>query len=509
MAKGRSPVAETPSRRYRPDLGHHPSGDRPINPGTRPQSTAARTRRKALTLIGIASLVTLLAGSGGSGAPTPLGAASRAAASVTTTAPVSTNSFVSMPGTLAPRASTTGATAVSTEPGAVYTVTISPQSLVAGTPTSMTVTLKNDAPATNDEGGILYITSATVAIGNLAQSSASIAAPGVKPGDSVAVNLTVTVPVGSGTQIAVTTNVTSFDTKSDVDGDDAFSPASKTFQLPVQEPIYTLAFAPGLPSLIQESQPFCPAVAVQLYQNGVPAAQPGIPVDITGLPVSSGPAPTLAGDTATTTDSTGLAVFGSCSAGIQIDNLGTFALRASSTSQLVSGTATSGPIMVLQSYVTCTGSCTTTVTSPTTGVSSTINASGKGTFKLGASFGQGVGIGCASQVNPGPWDPIFIGGTSGISGTVTMSFPKEIVNTQSNSGRPHMKVCALAGLAFQALGGAATTDGLVQDCVNGSFPYAVGPTYPLGLCVMSRVKGSLGHETITLLVSDLADPSFW
>jgi len=410
-----------------------------------------------------------------------------------------------------------------------FAVTGFPTNLTAGEATTMHVALTNNALTTNDEGSALDIASATITFSGLSaplpvgvlsvsQGSATVAttadgaavtlsSSNIAPQAALQLSLQVTVPVGSGHQLDVATNVTPSSSKTDGDGDDTFVPASQDTTIAVQEPSYTLSFATAPPAMAQVSQPFCPAVTVQLDEGGSPVAVQGIPVDIRGLAASSfGPLPELSGTTTSVTDQSGLATFGDCTAGLQVDNLGTFILQASSTSPLVVGSGPSRSIMVLQSYVDCSGSCSVTVTSPTTGVSSTIHATGDG--KLGASFDENLNLGCASQVNPGPWDPLFIGGTAGLSGTVTMTFPKSIVNTQSNSGRPHMEICAQTGVAFQALGGAQTMDGLVADCVDGTYPYPVGTT-ELGLCVLSRVKGNLGHETVTLLVSDLGDPSFW
>lgn len=412
-----------------------------------------------------------------------------------------------------------------TEPSSTYTVSGLPASVVAGAATDIAVTVRNNAPAQNDEHSSLYIATLSLTFSgspsvtgvSATQGSTSVSSGGgntvvtvstadVAPQASVSIRLALTVPFSAGSTINVTTNVTPSSSETDGDGDDTFAPATQVFPISVQ-PSYTLAFSTDPPAMAQESQPFCPEVAVQLEQGGSPVTVAGIPVQITGIAASAaGTLPVLSGTTTTSTNSQGVALFGSCSNGLQIDNLGTFALKAVSSSPLVHGTASSSSVQILQSYIQCNGSCSITVTSTETGVSSTIKATGNG--HLGASFGQGLTLGCDSQVNQGgPWDPLFIGGSAGISGTVTMTFPKEIVNTQSNSGRPHMQVCAQAGVDFQNLGGTPTTDGLVPDCVDGTYP--PGTAGMLQLCVLSRVKGNLGHETVTLLVSDLGDPSFW
>lgn len=485
-----------------------------------------------MSLACAASLLGFLAGIGGSvprSSSVTVNAVSTSSglstvSSSVTTASTSTQSYAQV-------SSTSGTvTAADTTDGgaATFAVTGFPTTLTAGQAANMQITLTNNAPATNDEGSALGIASATitfsglsaplaVSVQSVSRGSALVAtsadgaevtlsSSNIAPQAALQLSLTVTVPVGSGHQLDVATTVTPSSSKTDGDADDTFDPASQQTSISVQEPSYTLSFA-SAPTMAQVSQPFCPALTVQLDQGDSPAAVQNIPISLTGLAASgSSLLPELSGTTTAVTDQSGLATFGDCSAGVQIDNLGTFRLQASSTSPLVVDKAQSGSIMVLQSYVDCNGSCTVTVTSPATGVSSTIHATGNG--KLGASFDENLNLGCASQVNPGPWDPLFIGGTAGLSGTVTMNFPKSIVNTQSNSGRPHMQICAQAGIAFQGLGGAQTMDGLVADCVDGTFPYTVGPT-ELGLCVLSRAKGNLGHETVTLLVSDLGDPSFW
>lgn len=439
-----------------------------------------------------------------------------------------------LPTTPVPVATSQTVSTTDAETIATYSASMLPTSVQAGMATPATVTLVNNVAGRNDEGSTLYIASATVTLSGVPRSAVGIgaASPGwnaafstgsaaavvvltptsagayIGPGGSLSLDLTVTVPVGDINQFTVTTGVTPSSSNTDSDNDDNFAPAAP-ITVSVVQPPYTLSFSAMPPTFVQESNSFC--TSVQLEQNGAAAHVAGIPVTVTGIAAPGySVLPVLTGTTAADTNASGIASFGTCgSKPMSIGNVGTFELQAASPN--AKGTATSSSFTVVQSLTSCYSACSVTLTSQLTGVSTTINASKQNTpFELAASFGEPANLGCLSQVNPGPWDPLFVGASSGVSGTVTLTFPKAIVNTQSNSGRPHMQICAVSVPTepFQAENGSASTDGLVTDCVNGTFPYSLA-TYPLGLCVLSRTKGSLGHETVVVAASDLSDPSFW
>ncbi|MGH9054272.1 MAG: hypothetical protein ACRDYY_00140, partial [Acidimicrobiales bacterium] len=314
------------------------------------------------------------------------------------------------------------------------------------------------------------------------------------------------------------TAVTAYSSKPDnpADADDTFSPATQSVDITVQQPVvYSLSFSAQPPRYVLESTPFCPVVSVS-------PAVAGVPVTIAGIPTpSGGTAPDLGGTLKETTGSSGVAAFGTvgssgtCASGLAVSNAGTFELQASTTDPS-NGPATSSQFTVLPGYYTlCSGSCSMSNTSTATGVTSTVDASGSGTFYLGTSFGLGSGgltrSTCGTDEIPSPFDPLatFTAGTTGsVSGTVTLNFPQPMVHSQPNDGRPHMQVCASATEDFQTASGTSAEVGLVADCVDGTYPYTPS-SHLLGICVLSRAKGSLGHETITLKVSDLGDPDFW
>jgi hypothetical protein len=292
----------------------------------------------------------------------------------------------------------------------------------------------------------------------------------------------------------------------------------------------SLMFHQQPPSTVMQSLPnasppyysyFCASVQL-LYNGNLPFPASGIPVTIryagTADPgLYNGGLPVAASGITVPTNVNGLATF--CGPGLAATIVGSgYALSASSP-------AAPTPVMSSSFAVTptCSGSCTTNLTSQTTGTTAAVSATDPGgVFQVFASFGQGVTLNCDTAVTtPGsPVDPLVtlaqpVSGT--VSGTLTMTFPKSVVNSLTNNGTPLMPVCAGASKQFPVMADASNGpapylyQGLLYDCTDPTYLslISVPQQYPLQLCVQSRAKIGRGAETIVIYASDLSDPSFW
>jgi hypothetical protein len=413
-----------------------------------------------------------------------------------------------------------------------YSASAAPSSIVAGSPTAVTVTLANRATSNQPFGSaeltIGSLPAGAVSIGtntlgwaaSLAGSNPAIvllesgAHPAVAPGKTLSLTLTLTPPTTASILIATV-----------VKQSNDFSGSGNNFNLQGQDPTITvtpaavtLAFQQQPPSLIQQSVPaksnftyMCPSVSV-VTSGGQPVS--GVPVTINYSPGSADPGlyfgtnqVTASGVTATS-GSNGLATFGdtACSTGLAATNLGSgYTLTASSPA--ATGPVTSSPFSVVQ--FTCPPTCQITVTSPSTGTKGSITSTppSSGRYQLLGSFGQGA-LSCDSSVTTTAGDPLVAQTSAAASGIVTMTFPKAVVNSISNNGTPLMPVCAGAGQSFP--GSSLTTSttfpyqGLLQNC-PANYLTAGG----FQLCVLSRVRNPGASETIQIYASDLSDPSFW
>ena len=201
---------------------------------------------------------------------------------------------------------------------------------------------------------------------------------------------------------------------------------------------------------------FCPSVQL-VDPNGVAVSVANVPVSITASPdpglyfgttqfSANNPGSVL-------TNSSGTAVFGTISGGVCTSGLAAtvkgpqYTLTASSPAAV--NTVNSSQFAVVQVFETCTNSCTAKLDG-SSGTAATIVASQKNTtFPLSASFGLGLLLTCDSSVSTLPADPLVVTtGTTPASGTVTMTFPKSIVNSVPDNGAPHMPVCSGSKVPF-------------------------------------------------------------
>ncbi len=353
----------------------------------------------------------------------------------------------------------------------------------------------------------------------------------VPPGSSVSVQVAVT-PASAGTLTVVSQVKQSNDFSGTGNGIVLVSSSGMTITVVA----LSLQFAQQPSATIGQSLPaastpyfayFCNPIAVQLYSGATPVAVSGVAVTIqhagTADPgLYSGTTAVGSSGVTVNTDENGTATFGSCSSGLAATVVGlSFALQASSPAAASAVTSTS--FQVLQ---TCVGSCTTKNNSNTTGTSSTVNAGDNGgVFQIFTTFGKGIVLSCDSAVTlpSTPVDPLYAitQSTGAVSGTITMVFPKSVVNSLANNGTPLMPVCAGASESFPAKGNPATGlpwpgttafpyQGLLYNCTDATYLALVATgSYPVQLCVQSRAKIGGGAEQITVFASDLSDPSFW
>lgn len=441
-----------------------------------------------------------------------------------------------------------------------YDVSASPSGpnnpIYAGVPTTVTVTLTNSDstsyPSTQPFG------SAELTIENLPESAVSFAQPTatgwsaafVKGSDPAVIELTSLkgdeIPPGASVSIDVTltpNSAASITIGTEVKQSNNFNGSGNDFLNTGSDPtIYVeplgLVFATQ-PTTVQVSSPpksfsyMCHPVAVQLVDpSGAPVAAPGVPVTLSpasgsdpGLYYGTSSAPSVT----VTTDASGLATFGTCSSGLAATNVGSgYVLDASSpVDESSTGTLNlvpSDPFDVAQSLQTCSGSCSSTVTSSATGTSATVDATGPQSFQLLTTFGYGYTLTCDSQVASAAADPLVVetpgtATTATVSGTVTMTFPKAIVNTVPDNGTPHMPVCIGATEPFPGSNTSPLTNetepyqGLIYDCSSSTYQADLntlsssGAPY-LAVCVSSYSKHA-GNETLVLDESSLGDPVHW
>ncbi len=426
--------------------------------------------------------------------------------------------------------------------------------IYAGVPSPVTVTLTNDLQSTQPFG------SAELSIENLPVSAVSFAQPTaagwsaafvtgsdpavieltslkgdeLSPGASVSIDLTLSPP--SAASITIGTEVKQSNN---------FNGSGNDFILVGSDPSIQveslgLQFATQ-PTTVQASTPpksfsyMCPPVAVQLVDaSGAPVAAAGIEVS---LSPAAGSDPGLYYGTSSSTsvtvatDAGGLATFGTCSSGLAATTAGAgYVLDASSpvdeSSTGALNLVPSQPFDVAQFLQNCspTAPCSATVTSAATGTTATVDPANTSSFQLLTSFGYGDSLTCDSLVASAAADPLVVqttasGTAAAVSGTVTMTFPKAIVNTVPDNGTPHMPVCIGATEPFPGSNSSPLTNatepyqGLIYDCSSSTYQTDIsalqssGAAY-LAVCVSSYSKHA-GNETLVLTESSLGDPVHW
>lgn len=409
-----------------------------------------------------------------------------------------------------------------------YSSSANPTDIYVGRSTPVTITLAN-LPSSNQPFG-----SAELTFGGLAQSAVVIdgntggwTAFFVGGGTSPTMLLTSgnKAPIAPGSSLHVTVTLTptaagSIPVTTVVKQSNNFSGSGNTFNRQGSDPVITvnpvsLSFSQQ-PSAVQQSTNktsyyMCPPVSVLVSADGQPVS--GISVTLqdgnTGDPgLYFGTSPVSSSGTSAISDSNGLATFGSCGSGLAATNLGAgYTLIASSAA--ATGPVTSNRFSVVQLLKDCTtGPCTSgPLDSPNTGTTGNISANGSTSYQLLGSFGLGQ-LTCDSSVTTTAGDPIVVQTSAGAPGTVTMTFPKAVVNSLANNGTPLMQVCAGTTQPFSWTN--------QQPLANQTYPYqGLVPNCPTGytgvnpeICVVSRSKKA-ANETIVIYASDLSDPSFW
>lgn len=291
-----------------------------------------------------------------------------------------------------------------------------------------------------------------------------------------------------------------------------------TFASPGQEPSTVQQYSSSAPanSVINMCQP----VSVYVSANGNPVSDVVVTLAKAGTSdpglVWEGQAVSSLNTPTATSAANGIATFGSCASGLGAMNIGTgYTLNASSLAASVPVSSTS--FSVVQSYLRCSvGTCDSSpITSSVNGTSGYSNTTFGAAGQLLGSFGLGNNLesSCTSQVTNSKVtvDPLVSQASvnSAAQGTVTMTFPKSVVNNLANNGTPLMQVCAGASQPFPGsnsladpLPGPYPFQGLVADC-GTSYTTIVD-----NICVLSRSKHA-ANEIIEIWVYDLSDPSYW
>lgn len=169
----------------------------------------------------------------------------------------------------------------------------------------------------------------------------------------------------------------------------------------------------------------------------------------------------------------------------------------------------------------CAGSCSPTIEPSVTGTTATVTMTSAAPFRYTTGFGTGAPLSC-QDVPFGPGvlaDPLLVDavGTAPIGKTITMTFPRELVNRVPDNGTPKLAICAGADAAFPGssprpgtVQGTYPYEGLMLDCTDPAYLAATAdPAFPLHMCVASRSKKA-GNETVVITIApSLIDPRFW
>lgn len=405
-----------------------------------------------------------------------------------------------------------------------------PAPMLVGVPYPATLTLTNDSSSNQSFGSVQLSTlpQSSITVGSITPAlgwHSTYLAGGVvqltsdngaaiAPGHTLAVGVTITATTAGS--LTVTTAVKQSNDFSGSNNSFTNTGANPTLVVTA----LSLSFSQQPPPSVQQSVPksaswgyLCPPVSVRVNPPVANIAITITPVGTPGLYYGTSPVPLTGPSPGVTvsTDASGFAVFGSCSSGLAATVLGqNYALTANSPA--AAAPITSTPFSVVQVATTCTTSCSQGLTSGTTGATGNLTVNGNGTFALLASFGQGVALSCSSLVASVAADPLVVS-TSGTStnGTVTLTFPKSVVNSLANNGTPQMPVCVGAKVPFSGTnlvspGTSNLHEGLLYDCDD---PLYGSAGLPRLFCVQSRVKIGGGAETIVIQVNDFGDPDFW
>ena len=350
----------------------------------------------------------------------------------------------------------------------------------------------------------------------------SSGAPAVAPGTSIFVYVTVIAPITEST-LTIAPVVKQSNDFSGNPGNNFQNTGPATYSVAVVPPPVTLTFDPSPPALVQQSTAsatfyMCPAPVVQATADGFPV--PGVAVSV--APKSGTGDPGLVGQTTVTTDRSGDATFGNtgCTTGLGATNVGSgYVLEA--TSATATAPAYSNAFAV--DPIVCNTTCTVTTTDG--GITSKETANGTGLFGLTAAFEPGKVLGCDSSVSTLSPDPfVETASNDGVSGTITLTFPKVIMNSVPDNGAPHMPVCAGAGLESPFPGSTVVDpsvlgqslfpiQGLLLDCSDPVYQADILATnadgslkYPLEMCVSSRARTPGGGEMVVITTNSLSDP---
>lgn len=168
--------------------------------------------------------------------------------------------------------------------------------------------------------------------------------------------------------------------------------------------------------------------------------------------------------------------------------------------------------------VDCTSSSGCTLTSSSTGVTANVQLTTSSTSY--SAYFSGASMNCDSQVTgSGTADQLYVDVTGTVTKTVTMTFPKSVVNELPNNGAPLMPVCFGSDYSFPGWspqysvynqGSVTEYEGLLLDCTDSTY-LAEKTSDQIAPCVQSRSKLAGGAEQIVIFTptNDLDYSGYW
>jgi hypothetical protein len=167
----------------------------------------------------------------------------------------------------------------------------------------------------------------------------------------------------------------------------------------------------------------------------------------------------------------------------------------------------------------CAGTCSPVIAAGASGTTATVAMTSAQPFRYTTAFGGPPAPLSCQDVPFGPGvapDPLLVDavGSAPIGKTITMTFPRQLVNLLPDNGTPNLAMCAGADAAFPRIAtsgvGTYPYEGLMLDCTDPAYLAAIAdPAFPLHMCVADRYKRAGALTVVITIEPSVKDPRFW